>query len=91
MPMGIISKTDYIPIAKKMNEGDIIVQVSDGVIPESEDLIDNYITDALKNEINSLDGAKRISNALKEKIMLKYNNEPNDDVTIIVTKINKNT
>lgn len=89
IPLGLMTKTDYVPIVKKLQKNDVIVQLSDGAINEKVYINDNYITNYLQN----LDITKNVYTMTDEleKIILKENNNVlNDDFTIIVTKIGEN-
>ena len=89
IPVGLVDNTDYIPICKNLDEGDIIVQVSDGVIPDDMDKNSNY----LKNYLSTCDitkSAKILAQEIKEVIYLNNSNELDDDITVIVNKIEKN-
>lgn len=89
IPVGLVDNTDYIPICKTLDEGDFIVQISDGVIPEDMDPNNNY----LKNYLSTCDitkSAKVIAQEIKEVIYLNNGGVLDDDVTVIVNKIEKN-
>ena len=43
IPVGLVDNTDYIPICKKLNDGDFIIQVSDGVVFDDMDPNSNYL------------------------------------------------
>ena len=78
-----------MPIVKKLFDKDIVVQISDGVLGETEENIsDNYFTENLKN-IDTGKSSKAIADDLYKAVLRKYENVLNDDVTIIVTKIKK--
>ena len=89
IPVGLVDNTEYIPICKKLNEGDFVVQISDGVIPEDMEPNNNY----LKNYLSTCDitkSAKVIAQEIKEVIHLNNSGVLDDDVTVIVNKIEKN-
>ena len=89
IPVGLVDNTEYIPICKKLNEGDFVVQISDGVIPEDMEPNNNY----LKNYLSTCDitkSAKVIAQEIKEVIHLNNGGVLDDDVTVIVNKIEKN-
>ena len=88
IPVGIIEKTDFVPICKKLKDGDFIVQLSDGVIPEDLDPKNNY----LKNYLETFDitkSARVIGEEIKEIIYINNGGILNDDSTVIVNKIEK--
>ena len=89
IPVGLVDNTDYIPICKKLKEGDFVIQVSDGVIPEDVDPNSNY----LKNYLSTCDitkPAKIIAQEIKEVLYLNNGGVLDDDATIIVNKIETN-
>lgn len=85
IPVGLVSDADYIPITKKLNDGDFIIQISDGVLGDVADPNSNY----LKNYLMTCDktkSAKMIAEEIKEVIYLNRG-ELDDDATVIVNKI----
>lgn len=88
IPLGLVSVTDYIPIQKKLDDKDIIIQISDGVIKENDDKNENILTRYLKQ----LDTSKTSQNIADEilKLALKDISNIPDDITVIVTKLQKN-
>lgn len=89
MPAGISSELDFIPVAKKLYEDDIIVQISDGVVNENCDISDNYLTNYLK-AIDITKSVKILTDDIYKCVLKEKNNILNDDVTIIVTRVKKN-
>ena len=88
IPVGLSEKTDFIPISKKLEDKDIIVQISDGVVPENIDQNENYFTNYLKNiDVNK--SVKIITDELYKLVLKENKNVLKDDVTIIVTKVKK--
>lgn len=89
IPVGLVDNTDYIPICKKLNEGDFVIQISDGVVLEEMDPNNNF----LKNYLLTCDitkPAKLIAQEIKEVLYLNNGGVLDDDATIIVNKIEKN-
>ena len=85
LPVGIVSENDYVPVAKKLNNDDIIVQISDGALVFENNIYDNYFTKALLGIDRSKD-ASSIANYLLGEV-IKEKGENRDDITIIVNKI----
>lgn len=88
IPIGLINDTDYAPICKKLKENSVIIQLSDGVIPDEMNKEQNYFTKHLQN-IDVLKTPKNIAEELNKFVLKENKNELKDDVTIIVTKIRK--
>ena len=83
-----MDNTDYIPICKKLNEGDFVIQISDGVVQDDIDPNSNY----LKNYLLTCDtskSAKIIAQEIREVLYLNNGGVLDDDATIIVNKIEK--
>lgn len=88
IPVGLVDNTDYIPICKKLNEGDFVIQISDGVVQDDIDPNSNY----LKNYLLTCDtskSAKIIAQEIREVLYLNNGGVLDDDATIIVNKIEK--
>lgn len=88
IPVGLVDSSDYIPICKKLDYGDFVIQLSDGVIPDTIDPNNNYI----KNFLSTCDitkSAKVIAQELKEVININNDGVYDDDITVIVNKIEK--
>lgn len=88
IPVGLSADTNYVPIAKKLENNDIIVQISDGVVRENEDPSNNFFTEYLK-QIDCNKTCKNIADDLYKLVLKENKNLLNDDITIIVTKIIK--
>ena len=87
-PVGLVDSSDYVPICKKLDYGDFVIQLSDGVIPDTIDPNNNYI----KNFLSTCDvtkSAKVIAQELKEVININNDGVYDDDITVIVNKIEK--
>ena len=88
IPVGLVDSSDYIPICKKLDYGDFVIQLSDGVIPDTIDPNNNYI----KNFLSTCDitkSAKVIAQELKEVININNDGVYDDDIALIVNKIEK--
>ena len=80
---------DFVPITKQLGEGDFVVQITDGLLPDNMDPASNY----LKNYLATCDTtkpAKIIAQEIKEVLYLNNGGELEDDATVIVSKIEKN-
>ena len=88
IPVGLVDSSDYVPICKKLDYGDFVIQLSDGVIPDTINPNNNYI----KNFLSTCDvtkSAKVIAQELKEVININNDGVYDDDITVIVNKIEK--
>ena len=88
VPVGLLDKADYIPITKKLKENDVIIQVSDGIINDEENKIDNYFTAILKKVDTSM-SKNDILEYIKKETFKKNGNILKDDSTIMVHKVCK--
>lgn len=89
IPVGLVADNEYVPITKKLNEGDIIVQISDGVVNDDMIVNDNYFTKILTT-IDTTNSSKEIANQLHKQVLKEYKNVLRDDVTIVVSKFTTN-
>jgi stage II sporulation protein E len=88
IPVGLISDAEYLPISKRLNVDDIIVQITDGVL-EEESEANNYFIKLLST-IDVTKSSKEISNEIYKQVLKKFNDKLKDDVTIVVSKIKRN-
>lgn len=88
IPVGLVKNTDYVPVVKKLNNNDIVVQVTDGVIPENYDLFNNFLTKYLQN-LDTFKTPKMIADEIHKLVLKENKSVLNDDMTVIVTKIKK--
>ncbi len=88
IPVGLVNDNEYVPISKKLDENDIIIQISDGVVNDNMNANDNYFTKVLTS-IDSSRSSKEIANELHKLVLKEYKNTLHDDVTIVVSKFNK--
>ena len=89
IPVGVVEDNEFVPICKKLKEGDFVIQVSDGIVPEGSDINNNY----LKNYLLTCDyskSAKLIAQEIKEILYLNNGGTLEDDATVIVNKIELN-
>lgn len=89
IPVGLVEDNEFVPICKKLKEGDFVIQVSDGIVPEGSDINNNY----LKNYLLTCDyskSAKQIAQEIKEILYLNNGGALEDDATVIVNKIELN-
>lgn len=88
IPIGLVKNTDYLPIAKKLDHMDVVIQVTDGVIPENMDVTDNFLVNYLQS-LDTTKTAKVICDDIHKLVLKENKSILNDDMTVIVTKIKK--
>lgn len=88
IPLGLVKNSDYIPVAKKLNDGAIIIQVTDGVITDAMNATNNFLTNYLKN-LDLTKNIKIIGDEIHKLVLKENNGVLNDDMSIIVSKIKK--
>lgn len=86
MPMGVFEQVDIESTSKKMYSGDMIIMVSDGIVEainaEDKEKAMSEIIMGIKSN-----NPKEMAASILENV-LKYNsNEPEDDMTVLVTGI----
>ena len=86
IPVGIVSETSYVPIAKNLKSGDVVIQFSDGAITSDMNVNDNYIKKYILN-IDVSQNSRNIAQNIIKTISAHYLNSVPDDVTVMVTKI----
>ena len=89
IPVGLVENNEFVPICKKLKEGDFVIQVSDGIVTEDMDINNNY----LKNYLLTCDyskPARLIAQEIKEILYLNNGGTLEDDATVIVSKIELN-
>lgn len=89
VPIGILKDTDYVPLCKKLKDKDIVIQISDGVVPDTSNINNNYITSYLQT-LDIAKSAKMIAEDINKLVIKENKNNLKDDVTVIVSKINNN-
>ncbi|WP_315169307.1 stage II sporulation protein E [Metaclostridioides mangenotii] len=87
LPVGILSDVKLDRKNAKVNDGDFVIMVSDGIVDSgrNKDLGDNwmlYFLDSIKST-----NPKKISNMILDRALELQPNQIEDDMTVLVTKI----
>ena len=86
LPVGMLKDVDFQVYETYLDDGDIIVMMSDGVLDANIDAIDKekWMADVIQN-IDSVN-PKNIANLIMKEANMACNNKIKDDMTILVTK-----
>ncbi|MGN1032313.1 MAG: stage II sporulation protein E [Intestinibacter sp.] len=89
LPVGILSEIKLDRHSYKLNDGDCIIMVSDGVIDagKNNDIGENWLIYFLK-KLDTCNPKEIIDRIIDRAIELQLNNIE-DDMTVVVTKINR--
>jgi stage II sporulation protein E len=90
LPMGIIQDFDVDVVDEQLKAGDIIIMMSDGIYeaPRHVENLDAWMKRKIR-EMNT-DDPQEIADLLMEEVIRTGNNIIGDDMTVAVTKIEKN-
>ena len=90
LPMGIIQEFDVDIVKEQLKAGDILVMMSDGIFdaPKHMENTDVWLRRKIR-EIET-DHPQEIADVLLEEV-IRTSGEINDDMTVLVAKIEKNT
>jgi stage II sporulation protein E len=90
LPMGIIQDFDVDVVDEQLKAGDLLIMMSDGIYeaPRHVENIDAWIKRKIR-EIDT-DDPQEIADLLMEEVIRSGNNGIEDDMTVAVTKIEKN-
>lgn len=86
LPIGIIDNLEVNKIKSTLNDGDIVVTITDGVIDVDKDDVGGYLW--LKEYLeNYEDDIERLSKCIIEKAKSISSNKIYDDMTVVVSKV----
>ncbi|WP_072332991.1 stage II sporulation protein E [Thermoactinomyces sp. DSM 45891] len=90
-PIGILKEIDVEPIETQLQAGDLIVMMTDGIYDAAHNMVnkDAFITKII-NEIDTKD-PQDFADCLLEKIVRYRQGEIPDDMTVLVSKVEKHT
>jgi len=85
LPIGILSDIQIEGNVQKLEDGDLIITVSDGVIDSNQEEGEKWVIDLLKN-IKSLN-PQEVADGILHTALKFTGNTATDDLTVLVTKI----
>ncbi|QXM07236.1 stage II sporulation protein E [Crassaminicella indica] len=87
LPIGILNNVDIESFGQRLNNGDFVVMMSDGVLDADSDVDEKeqWIISALK-KIKSKN-PQRIADDLLDMAIKKYGNKIKDDMTVMISKV----
>lgn len=90
-PIGILQEIEVEPIETQLQTGDLIIMMTDGIYDAARNTIDKdaFIT-KLINEIDTKD-PQDFADCLLEKIVRYHQGEIPDDMTVLISKVEKHT
>lgn len=89
LPAGILAKNDLVVYDYDLQEGDILVMCSDGIIESNNEYINKELWVKYLLEDIKTDDATKIANLILEEAIDNDFGRQKDDMTVIVTKVNK--
>ena len=89
LPAGILDKIDLVVYDKDLNDGDIIIMCTDGILEANEAYENKEIW--IKNMLEEIetDNIQKIANMILQESIDNNFGKPKDDMTVIVAKIKK--
>lgn len=87
LPVGILEDIELNPQITKLNDGDIILMCSDGLLESKEDISKDWIENFLKN-VNT-NNVQKLSDLIVAEAIDNSYGVVKDDITVIVAKIVK--
>ena len=91
IPTGIVEKNELIVYDYDLEDGDILVMCSDGVIDSNTEYINKELWVKYLLEDISVDDAQQIANMVLNEAIDNEFGMKKDDMTVIVAKVNKKT
>ena len=87
LPIGILNQIEVEPNQLQLHDGDFIIMITDGILESEENLTikEEWIIKLLKN--NLIDDPKSLAQYILQKAQQNSNN--NDDMTVLVIKVDK--
>lgn len=89
LPTGILEQNDLVVYDYDLEDGDIIVMCTDGIIDANQEYINRELWVKYLLEDISVDDAQQIANMIVNEAVDHQFGMQKDDMTVIVTKVNK--
>ena len=90
LPTGILSDIDLVVYDKDLNDGDILVMCSDGILESSDEYTNKELWLKFLLEELETDEPQKIADIILQEAIDNNYGMPKDDMTVIVAKIKKN-
>ncbi len=88
LPVGIIDNIDIDLCDKKLEDGDLLIMVTDGIIDSNKELNEYWIKELLEN--TDIDNPQRLADVIIQESVDNTYGIAKDDMTVVVSKINQN-
>jgi stage II sporulation protein E len=91
LPMGIIQEFDVDIVSDQLKAGDLLIMMSDGIFegPKHIENMDTWLRQKVRNM--QTDDPQEVADLLLEEVIRTRAGQINDDMTVLVSKIVKNT
>ena len=83
MPIGLFQKQQLVKTQRKLEDGDYVIMVSDGVLSSIPEEVQVMVMENILKDIEQTN-PKDIANAITEKMLRECNCNPEDDMTVLV-------
>lgn len=89
LPAGILDKIDLVVYDKDLNDGDIVIMCTDGILESNLEYENKEVW--IKNILEEIetDNVQKIANIILKEAIDNNLGYPKDDMTVIVVKVNK--
>lgn len=88
LPVGIVENIDIDLADRKLDDGDYIIMVTDGIVDSNKELNEKWIQDLL--EKTDIDNPQRLADVIIQESVDNCYGVAKDDMTVVVSKVNIN-